>query len=73
LKDNPAAVAAIKPLLDAAKQEEAVMAAVVRSGDQVAIQRQAQKLQIARTELEKSAQKQFGGSAAEVINAISAQ
>ena len=72
IRDNPSAVATIKPLIEAQAVEMERMKAVARSGDPMAAQVQAQKLQAATAALQKAAKTQFGGAAGEVLNAISA-
>lgn len=72
IRDNPSAVATIKPLIEAQAVEMERMKSVARSGDPMAAQVQAQKLQAATAALQKAAKTQFGGAADEVLNAISA-
>ncbi len=73
IQNNPAAAKTIAPLADQYKAAKAQLAAVAGSGDVKAINLYAGQLQAATQALESAAQKQFSGSATDVLNAIYAQ
>lgn len=73
IQGNPEAAKAILPLAEQYKAAKAQLAAVTGSGDAKAITLYAGQLQAATQALEAATQKQFSGSASDVLNAIYAQ